>query len=509
VSFKHIKNVAGSWFGLITNMAVGFLLTPFILHRLGNTALGLWVLMTSFTGYYGLLDLGIRNAIVQYVARYQATKETSELAKVVSTGFFTYGCIAFVATAITLVVAANLQFWFKLSPEDTATAHPLLLIVGIGTAIGMPVTVFAGVLEGLQRFAFIGAVQTLTVLLRAGLIVAGLWAGRGIVFVGEVTVVVNLAASLILMGLAFHITPPNLLQWNCVSRSTFSALFSFGVVTFWMAIAQVLRFQIDAIVVAAFISVPAVTFFAAGGKLASYTMDVVNAMAQVFTPISSALHATKNFDGLRRVLVEGNRYCAFVAFPLAAALLLIGSRFIQAWLGAPYVSSQSVLMILMVPVALWMAQASSLRVLYGMHRHRTLAVVLLIDAAANLVLSVALARPYGINGVAMGTAIPLFCTSVLFLPIHLCRVLELRLRDFVFECFAYPLLLTVPVALALRFLDIRIQARSWRELFEILFVAGVLYGLELLVYFWLVEFPQMSARRRAAMAVEKVSKSSE
>ena len=60
--FKTVKNVAGSWLGLGTTMVVGFLLTPFILHRLGNTALGLWVLITAFTGYYGMLDLGIRNA---------------------------------------------------------------------------------------------------------------------------------------------------------------------------------------------------------------------------------------------------------------------------------------------------------------------------------------------------------------------------------------------------------------------------------------------------------------
>jgi O-antigen/teichoic acid export membrane protein len=272
-----------------------------------------------------------------------------------------------------------------------------------------------------------------------------------------------------------------------------------------MGIAQVLRFQLDSMVVAAFISVPAVTFFAAGGRLASYAIEVVTAMAQVFTPMSSAFHAVGSFDGLRRVLVVGNRYCAFVAFPMAAGLLTIGSRFIQAWLGAPYVSSQSVLMILIVPAMLWIAQASSVRVLYGMHRHRTLAVVLLVEAVANLVLSVALARPYGINGVAMGTAIPLFCTSVFFLPLHLCRILQLRLRDFVWDCFAYPFLLTIPMAFTLHLLDVRIQGRSWRQLAESVFIVGLLYGFELLIYFWLAEYPKLAARRAAAVEAEKIS----
>ena len=506
---KTAKNVVGSWLGLATSMVVGFLLTPFILHRLGNTALGLWVLMTSFTGYYGLLDLGIRNAIVQYVARYLATKETDELTKVVSTGFFTYGGVAFVAMAITLITSANLQAWFKLSADETSAARALLLIVGIGTAIGMPLTVFSGVLEGCQRFAFIGTIQTVAVVLRAALIVIGLSAGHGIVYVGGVTVAFNLAASLVLTGKALLICPPRLVRWQGVHRSTLAALAGFGIVTFWMGIASVLRFQVDAMVVAAFISVPAVTFFAAGGKLATYTIEVVTAMAQVFTPMTSALHATGSVDGLRRVLIVGNRYCAFVAFPMAAGLFLIGSRVIQAWLGAPYISSESVLRILIIPTTLWMAQASSMRVLYGMHRHQTLAVVMMVESVVNLVVSIALAKPYGINGVAMGTAIPLFCTCVFFFPIHLCRLLQLRLRDFVWDCYAYPFLLTIPMAVVVYLLDARIQGRSWKELVEIVAIACLLYGLELLIYFWFVEYPKISARRSAALQAESVAPSGE
>jgi len=505
VSLKTIKNVAGSWFGLATNMVVGFLLTPFILHRLGNTAFGLWVLMSSFTGYYGLLDLGLRNAIIRYVARYQATDEVDELAKVVSTGFFAYSGVAALATVISLVAAANVQSWFKLSPGDAETAHALLLVVGIGTAIGMPIALFAGVLEGLQRFALVGAVQALGTIVRAVVIVLGLLAGHGIVFVCGVTVCVNLATAFVLMWAAFRICSRKLLRWSYASRSTLSAMAAFGLVTFWIGIAQVFRFQLDSMVVAACISVPAVTFFAAGGRLVNYATDVVQALAQVFTPMSSALHASGSVDGLRRVLILGNRYSAFVAFPISATLLLIGGRFIQAWLGPQYVSSQSVLAILIVPTALYLAQATSPKILYGMARHKTLAVVLFAEGLANLVLSVALARPYGLNGVAMGTAIPLFCTAVFFLPMHLCRLLQLRLRDFLWGAFGYPILLTLPLALAVHVLDTRLPSRSWKELVEIVSVTVLLYGVELLVYFWFVEYPKLVSRKTDPGVPEKVS----
>ena len=68
-----LRNVGSSWFALGVNVLVGIFLSPYILHRLGDDAFGLWILIFSVTGYYGLFDLGIRSSIVRYVAKYSAT----------------------------------------------------------------------------------------------------------------------------------------------------------------------------------------------------------------------------------------------------------------------------------------------------------------------------------------------------------------------------------------------------------------------------------------------------
>ncbi len=73
-----IKNITSSWFALGTNILVGLFLSPFILHRLGDSAFGVWVLTFSITGYYGLFDLGIRSSIVRYVSKHLATGSNEE-----------------------------------------------------------------------------------------------------------------------------------------------------------------------------------------------------------------------------------------------------------------------------------------------------------------------------------------------------------------------------------------------------------------------------------------------
>ncbi len=93
LAIRALKNVASSWGGLAVNTAVGFFLSPFILHHLGDDAYGLWVLIFSLTGYYGIFDLGIRSSLVRYVSKFQAIGDKEELARLIHTSFVTYSCI--------------------------------------------------------------------------------------------------------------------------------------------------------------------------------------------------------------------------------------------------------------------------------------------------------------------------------------------------------------------------------------------------------------------------------
>ena len=70
---RTLTNVLSSGGGLVVNIAVGFFLSPFVLHHLGDDAFGLWILIFSLTGYYGIFDFGIRSSLIRYVSKFQAT----------------------------------------------------------------------------------------------------------------------------------------------------------------------------------------------------------------------------------------------------------------------------------------------------------------------------------------------------------------------------------------------------------------------------------------------------
>ena len=149
---QFINNVGSSWFALGINVSVGIFLTPFILHRLGDLAFGIWVLIFSITGYYGLFDLGIRSSIVRYASKFAATDSKEDLAKLINTSLFTYGGVGAISLLVTMVLFVYVDSIFRVPAELHAAARWLLLMVGVSVACGFPLGVFGGFLDGLQRF---------------------------------------------------------------------------------------------------------------------------------------------------------------------------------------------------------------------------------------------------------------------------------------------------------------------------------------------------------------------
>jgi O-antigen/teichoic acid export membrane protein len=127
-----------------------------------------------------------------------------------------------------------------------------------------------------------------------------------------------------------------------------------------------------------------------------------------------------------------------------------------------------------------LAQAASGRVLMGMSKHRTWAIVALIEGLVNIALSIALVRPYGIVGDALGTAIPLAVTMIFFLPGHVCKRLQIRLRTYLREAYFLPLIVCTPLALALLLMKQWFIPHHYPGLLAHLGVAGLMYALAML-----------------------------
>jgi len=323
------------------------------------------------------------------------------------------------------------------------------LIVGASVALGFPLGVFGGALEGLQRFYLVNWMNVASSILRAGLIVVVLQRHRGLIGLALVTTLVPLGFSIMRAWIALRIlgTP---LRIDYINWDTARLVANYSGITFIILISSRLRFQTDEIVIGSFLSTEAITHFSIGARLVDYANNVILCIAQIFTPMSSQSNAQGDASRLRKILIVGNRACAFVIFPISATLIILGKSIIEVWVGSSYIPrSYPVLVVLTLPMTLMLAQAASTRMLLGIGQHGTYAIVTLLEGIVNLALSILLVRRYGIFGDALGTAIPLACTTILFVPWYVCKIFGVRVSTFLRHSYTLPLLATVPLALTL------------------------------------------------------------
>jgi len=103
---------AGTWLsqGPALALVAGLLLSPYVIHHLGDERYGIWVLVFSLVDYYGLVDFGFRSAVVKYAAHFRATGEMDRLETLISTGlaYFSIAAIAVAAVSFADLAAEAL-----------------------------------------------------------------------------------------------------------------------------------------------------------------------------------------------------------------------------------------------------------------------------------------------------------------------------------------------------------------------------------------------------------------
>ena len=77
------------WFAVLVTPSA-FFLFPFVVGRLGKEAYGIYAIVMTITGYFGLFDMGVASALTKYVAEYKGKNDELMINKIINVSFFFY-----------------------------------------------------------------------------------------------------------------------------------------------------------------------------------------------------------------------------------------------------------------------------------------------------------------------------------------------------------------------------------------------------------------------------------
>lgn len=426
---RLLRGSAAKTLNFLLTIAVSFFMMPFLVRTLGDEQYGLWTLVGSFLGFYGLMDVGLSSAVVRFVSRAVGRKDDLEVRRVIATSFYLFLILGLISALITVAAVLSIG-WLMPNTPNLALLRMLLLILGLNFAIDFPVRSFNAVFTSNLREDIGTGIMITKNLLCSLAIYLVVRNGAGVLGLALTSVGFSLADSATRVFLAFRVEPRTTISLKYLDRSRIRPLFDYSFPTMVGRVASVLRFRLHQLIITAIVGLSAVTHYAIGFRLIELVSNLMSQATGVVTPLFSQDEGMNDYQAIRRKFILLSRMSIYVAIFFCGLLWQYGSTFIRLWMGPGYEDSATILKIFLVPFSLNLVQAAVQPLLYGISKHPFYVWTNLAEGVVSIILSIGLGQRMGMHGVVLGTAIPMTVKLLAIQPWYACGAIGLTRRTY-------------------------------------------------------------------------------
>ncbi len=401
---KLVRNTLANGIGSLVGILVGLVLTPFLIHRLGLEAYGVWALALTLTfagGYASVSELGIEGATVRYVAESSADQDLAALNRSVCTSLAVFCAIAVVLAPIAVLLAHPFVLLFGVPPHLRDAATTCFALVGGQLAFELPARAFVAVLEGTQNFIVFQGVELGRALLQAALYVIVILRGWGIAGLGGALAVSSLAALLAYWILAHRAVVGLRASPLGASRSELARLVRFGGGVFTLRLVSTVYNQMDRLIVGIALGPRPVGLYEIANKINLGVGTIGSVSVSAVVPAAASLRREARL--LRDMFLRGSCYATAAALPFAVAAFIFAKPLLLSWIGPSAAPAVGAVRLFAAYEVLQMVNNVGSTMLYGLGRIRLPLIVNALATLLNLALSIALVHPLGFSGVIVGT----------------------------------------------------------------------------------------------------------
>jgi O-antigen/teichoic acid export membrane protein len=467
----------------------GFVIT-FIIHYivikglgeirgLGPEEYGIYLLVASLTGYFGLLDLGIGTSLVKFVAEYHVKKEKEKVNEMVNTAFFIFLGIGIVGAVGLFFVGHFFMDVFKFETNyQLLEAKIIIFILGIAFLTSFSRMAFREILKGMQRYDILAYITFIMSLVSVGVSVWVLWMGFSIVEYVLFTLCFGLIGQVIMAVYVKKLLPYLDIKPTYLKRTMVRPLFGLSMLVLLLVVFNKFVFYTDNIVIGWwFVGTSMVTFYVIAHSIYSIPSKVLGAPLVAILPAASELDALQRKKTLQTLYLRVTKYSLALLFIFALPTLFMSKYILSNYMGSEYAAYYMVTNILIVSLFFDFFNYVSGQILIGINKLKVFVACYGVVAIMNLVLSILFVQHLGLEGVALGTAIP-FMIMAPILMWNSFRILEINWKDFVKKV----LFTNIPHAclvIVILFLLVYLHAPvNWIEI-------GIYYTISIGIYFLL------------------------
>lgn len=471
------KNISFNYLGRLVNAAISLIATPIIISHIGMSYYGLWSIVFSLTGYYGLLDLGIRNALTKFIAEYREKDDPAEINRLINTSLPLFALIAPLIFAISIGIAFSFENIFKTENIPLSDAQTLVILIGANIGINFLFQPIATIITGYNRFDIDNGISIVSSTVRSILLIVTVSFGYGVIAMGLVVLLIDSLTIVAMLYFAHRLFPELTIRRRYINRQTFHRIFGFSLLAFIRNIARLILERTDVVLIGIFLGTSQSAVYSISESLIRYMRLATQSVTSVLLPLSVSLKEKGRDAAIGRMMLAFPKYLLAVSTFILIAGGFFADTFIHLWVGSDFIDSYLVLCILMVARIFINSTESMSITAIGTGRDHFITVVSIVEMLANLGLSIFLVQKMGIFGVALGTAIPLSISRGIVIPLYGCRIVGASAKDYATEVLWPTLFASAPTVLTAYLIDRAFAPISYLDILIAMLLPAIIFSL--------------------------------
>jgi O-antigen/teichoic acid export membrane protein len=401
---RLVRNTLANGAASFAGVLVFLILTPFMIVQLGSAAYGVYTLALTVSflgGYAALTDLGIEAATARFVAEARADGDEELVNRLASTTLAFFGSLAVVLAPMIAALSFVFVDLFDVPSNLRDQAVLCFALTGAQLLFEMPARTYFAVLEGTQRFGAFQACQMVRLAAQTAMFVAILVLDLGIGALGGAMALSSLIVLLLAHRLAHRVVPGLSVHPRHASRELLRSMLGYGGGLLGLRLFGTVYRQMDRVIIGVAMGPRFVTIYEIANKIQSSAALVQSVSASALVPAAAFARAQQ--EVLRDMFLRGTTYTVAAALPVAASVAIFADPLIRTWIDPKYTVATTPTRLFTIYLALACVQIVGATMVVALGHVRFMLVVSALTVLADLVLSISLVGPLGINGVIIAS----------------------------------------------------------------------------------------------------------
>lgn len=466
---------------LLTNI-IGLFLTPFIVRSLGDSEYGLYTLIGSVIAYLALMDFGLNNTIVRFVAKYRAEKDLDGEKKFLGSIFIIYFVISILIVCLGILLYFNFESIFhkSLTSEEIRKAKIMFQFLIFDLAIALPGGAFTAICTAYEYFVFPKLISIAKYFFRTIAVFAVLTLGGKAVSLVMIDTLLNVLTIILIAYFVFKKLKIKI-DFKGINKKLTIHIFGYSVWIFIYVIMQTFQWNFGQMILGINTNTTTVAIFAVGIMLGSYYGAFPSAISSVLLPRATQIIVLNNTPRLiTETMIRVGRINIMLQYLILSGFFLFGNLFIKLWIGPVYQKSWLVAFLVMIALTVPLAQSFGSSILEAKNKVKIKALFTLITMLFGVVFAFYFSRKFGSLGVIFSITIAILINTI-FLNIYFNRVFGFEILSFFKKVFLKQTLFVLIYSIIFYSLTRFFENENWFKLI----VFGFIYVLFYFIFYYI------------------------